>query len=157
ATFRQAEHDQQAPPLGERQETSWENLAARRRGSDDDPRAVCPAGRDWPTTLIGLDQNLYAKSLRAPRGGQMRARTWRPRSPRFRSILRTRTLVIGFGALLAVAGTLFAAAPNASAALGFEVESLDGSGNNVAHPNWGQAITPYSRVAPTNYADGRSA
>jgi hypothetical protein len=87
----------------------------------------------------------------------MRARRWRLTSPRFRSILRTRTLVVGFGALLAVAGTLFAAAPNASAALGFEVESLDGSGNNVAHPGWGKAGAPYIRVAPTNYADGRSA
>jgi hypothetical protein len=32
--------------------------------------------------------------------------------------------------------------------------SLDGSGNNVAHPSWGQAGTAYARVAAPNYADG---
>jgi len=34
--------------------------------------------------------------------------------------------------------------------------TLDGSGNNVAHPAWGQAGTQYLRVAPPNYADGIS-
>jgi hypothetical protein len=36
----------------------------------------------------------------------------------------------------------------------FEVQSLDGSGNNRAHPDWGRAGTSYLRVAPANYADG---
>jgi len=40
--------------------------------------------------------------------------------------------------------------------LGVEVESLDGSGNNAANPNWGKAGTPYDRVAPARYADGKS-
>ena len=34
------------------------------------------------------------------------------------------------------------------------VRSLDGSGNNFRHPNWGQAGTQYLRRAPANYADG---
>jgi hypothetical protein len=38
--------------------------------------------------------------------------------------------------------------------LGFEVQSLDGWGNNRAHPDWGRAGTPYLRVAPAGYADG---
>ncbi|MEU6151823.1 peroxidase family protein [Actinosynnema sp. NPDC047251] len=37
---------------------------------------------------------------------------------------------------------------------GFEVQSLDGSGNNVAHPEWGRAGGVYPRVAPARYADG---
>ena len=37
---------------------------------------------------------------------------------------------------------------------GFEVQSLDGSGNNRAHPEWGQADTAYLRLAPAQYADG---
>ncbi|MEM9001983.1 MAG: peroxidase family protein [Cyanobacteria bacterium P01_F01_bin.86] len=37
-----------------------------------------------------------------------------------------------------------------------EVTSLDGSGNNLHEPSLGQADTPYSRVAPANYADGVS-
>jgi hypothetical protein len=41
-------------------------------------------------------------------------------------------------------------------AVPFEVQSLDGSGNNAANPTWGQTNTPYSRVAPARYADGRS-
>jgi hypothetical protein len=32
--------------------------------------------------------------------------------------------------------------------------TLDGSGNNAAHPAWGQAGTQYLRVAAPNYADG---
>src|SRR5439155_2581257 len=32
--------------------------------------------------------------------------------------------------------------------------SLDGSGNNPVHSDWGQAGTQYLRVAPPNYADG---
>ena len=32
--------------------------------------------------------------------------------------------------------------------------TLDGSGNNTLHSDWGQAGTPYVRVAPANYADG---
>ncbi|MEJ3745740.1 peroxidase family protein [Actinomycetes bacterium KLBMP 9797] len=44
----------------------------------------------------------------------------------------------------------------ATLAVPFEVQSLDGSGNNAANPSWGQANTPYSRVAAARYADGRS-
>jgi hypothetical protein len=38
----------------------------------------------------------------------------------------------------------------------FEVQSLDGSGNNKQHPDWGKAGTNYRRVAPARYADGRN-
>jgi hypothetical protein len=34
------------------------------------------------------------------------------------------------------------------------VRSLDGSGNNLGHLDWGRAGTPYLRLAPANYADG---
>ena len=37
-----------------------------------------------------------------------------------------------------------------------EIRSLDGSGNNVNNPEWGQAGTEYVRTAPANYADGVS-
>src|SRR5881397_3648465 len=42
-------------------------------------------------------------------------------------------------------------------ATAFAFRTLDGSGNNPRHPDWGQANTLYLRVAPTNYADGISA
>ena len=45
-----------------------------------------------------------------------------------------------------VTGGIIAIAPSASASVPFEVESLDGGGNNVAHPTWGQAGQPYARV-----------
>ena len=35
-----------------------------------------------------------------------------------------------------------------------EVRTLDGSGNNRSHPDWGKTNTQYIRVAKTNYADG---
>jgi hypothetical protein len=38
----------------------------------------------------------------------------------------------------------------------FGGRTLDGSGNNPIHPQWGRANTLYLRVAPTNYADGIS-
>ena len=38
----------------------------------------------------------------------------------------------------------------------FLIRSLDGSGNNLRHPDWGMANTPYARVTPPNYADGVS-
>ncbi|WP_170067895.1 peroxidase family protein [Lentzea guizhouensis] len=36
----------------------------------------------------------------------------------------------------------------------FEVQSLDGRGNNRAHPEWGAVGEAYLRVAPARYADG---
>ena len=44
--------------------------------------------------------------------------------------------------------------PSAQAAVPFPIESLDGGGNNIANPTWGQANRPYLRVAPAVYADG---
>ena len=44
-----------------------------------------------------------------------------------------------------------------STAAAATTRSLDGGGNNVRHPAWGQAGTQYLRVAPPNYADGVSA
>jgi len=42
-------------------------------------------------------------------------------------------------------------------AASFAFRTLDGSGNNLRHSEWGRANTLYIRVAPTNYADGISA
>ena len=50
-----------------------------------------------------------------------------------------RTALIVLATLTLVAGSALGGARQAQAATGFEVESLDGSGNNVANPNWGQA------------------
>jgi hypothetical protein len=56
-----------------------------------------------------------------------------------------------------VLATGLTAALPANAAVPFEIQSLDGSGNNLANPTWGQGGLPYSRVAPARYADGRGA
>jgi hypothetical protein len=48
--------------------------------------------------------------------------------------------------ILLIAGSGGAASPL--------VRSLDGSGNNLAHPTWGEAGTQYARVTSANYADG---
>jgi hypothetical protein len=81
-----------------------------------------------------------------------------------RATVRTRTrapnrkvaLSAFLGTLIASA-TILGSAPTAHAALNFEVPSLDGSGNNVANPNWGRAGTPYTRVGAARYTDGRGA
>ncbi len=43
-----------------------------------------------------------------------------------------------------------------AAAVPFEIQALNGNGNNRANPTWGQGGLPYSRVAAARYADGRS-
>jgi hypothetical protein len=75
--------------------------------------------------------------------------------PKHRSIdkvLQARVL-IGLVAMTTVAA-LVAGSPAAQAAVPFTVASLDGGGNNVANPTWGQSGRPYIRVAPAFYADG---
>ncbi len=57
-----------------------------------------------------------------------------------------------FGARAGLFSSVFGARPS-SAALP-SGRGLDGSGNNVTHPSWGQAGAQYARVAPPNYADG---
>lgn len=47
--------------------------------------------------------------------------------------------------------------PIAGADIADEIRSLDGSGNNRKHPEWGKTNTEYLRVAKTNYADGVAA
>ena len=65
-----------------------------------------------------------------------------------------RTIVALAIAALAVAGGAGAATgPPQSQP---EVRSLDGSGNNVRNPTWGQTFTQYLRVADPNYADAVS-
>ena len=56
-------------------------------------------------------------------------------------------------ALLAAAA-LGAASAASAQAIPNPVRTLDGSGNNVANPTWGQAGSNYVRVAGSNYADG---
>jgi peroxidase len=60
-----------------------------------------------------------------------------------------RTLAVSTAALLLLV------AP-AGAAIPYPVRTLDGSGNNLRHPDWGRASTQYLRVAPPAYADGVS-
>ena len=63
-----------------------------------------------------------------------------------------RRVLVGIVAMATVAATV-AAMPAAQAAVPFPIASLDGGGNNVANPTWGQSNRPYVRVAPAVYAD----
>ena len=73
---------------------------------------------------------------------------------RARSIAwRSRLPLIGGAAVLATIG-IVAVSPSAQASIPFATESLDGSGNNLSHPTWGQAGLAYNRVGPADYADG---
>lgn len=66
---------------------------------------------------------------------------------------RARTALVAVMAAAAIAATV-TGIPPAQAAVPFPIESLDGSGNNVANPTWAQSGRPYLRVAPASYADG---
>jgi hypothetical protein len=56
--------------------------------------------------------------------------------------------------LLAVALLVLCSPSSASSNARLAWRALDGSQNNVGHPAWGEARTPYLRVAEPNYADG---
>src|SRR3954471_3545278 len=65
------------------------------------------------------------------------------------------------GRLALILAAVFAAAipvaqATADTTLPLEVRSLDGGGNNVQHPTWGQIGTEYTRVGQANYANGRT-
>ncbi len=66
---------------------------------------------------------------------------------------RKRLTLVSVAVTAMIAATM-GGGPSAQAAVPFPIESLDGSGNNVANPTWGQANRPYLRVAPAAYADG---
>ncbi|MBI3839731.1 MAG: hypothetical protein HY288_17555 [Planctomycetia bacterium] len=38
-----------------------------------------------------------------------------------------------------------------------DIRSIDGTGNNLAHPDWGSIDTQLLRIAPAAYSDGISA
>ena len=61
---------------------------------------------------------------------------------------------IGAAAAVAAAVLVLPGAASAQQTPLEEVRTLDGSNNNVANPDWGRTNTPYTRVAPPNYADG---
>lgn len=65
-----------------------------------------------------------------------------------------RRLALATALVAAVVASSGAAAPTPPFRL--DVRSLDGHGNNVRHPGWGRAGTPYLRVAAPSYADGIS-
>ncbi|WP_082114639.1 peroxidase family protein [Lentzea aerocolonigenes] len=56
-------------------------------------------------------------------------------------------------ALVAIGALLGSGAAQADAGW-FEIQGLDGRGNNRAHPDWGTVGEAYSRLAPARYADG---
>jgi hypothetical protein len=60
-----------------------------------------------------------------------------------------RTFAVSIALTLALASAATAATVDVNA-----TRTLDGSHNNLAHPDWGRAGTPYLRVAPPAYADG---
>jgi len=70
-------------------------------------------------------------------------------------VKRPRRFTIALALLIGTPLTLMGISPTA-AAVPFAIQSLDGSGNNVANPSWGRAGTNYSRVAPARYVDGLS-
>jgi hypothetical protein len=70
--------------------------------------------------------------------------------------VRMRDLKLAGVLALAVTMIVLAITTTPSEGTGFVTRTLDGSGNNVQHPEWGSANTLYLRVAPTNYADGIS-
>jgi hypothetical protein len=80
----------------------------------------------------------------AEEGGHRRAGAPRPGAGWTRASL-TLALVLVLAAIASAAG---------SPALAFEARSLDGSGANLAHPQWGAAGQPYVRLAPARYGDG---
>lgn len=85
-------------------------------------------------------------------GGALLSRAARKRGDPSQYRLGHRLLTVVLAGLLA-SGTLGAASTVFAQSNVFDVQSLDGSGNNRAKPSWGKAGTIYPRVARANYAD----
>jgi hypothetical protein len=77
-------------------------------------------------------------------------------APRRRRAAKTAAVSAGLAGVLVASVLIGTQHANAAVLDGFGIETLNGAGNNVAHPTWGQTNTPYSRVAPARFADGRS-
>jgi hypothetical protein len=92
------------------------------------------------------------KQYRTGRGRAARSGAPHTR-PRRRRLLATVAVAGLVAAGTAITGSAVAQT-NTPTQLPFEVQSLDGSGNNQANPDWGLAGNDYSRVADTRYADG---
>src|SRR6185312_9136568 len=72
----------------------------------------------------------------------------RERRPLLRLLLAAAALVLG-----ALAALFFVMRGDDGSTLA-AARSLDGSGNNPDHPEWGETGAPYVRVAKPNFADG---
>ena len=74
--------------------------------------------------------------------------------------MKRRISIAAASSLLTVALTASASVPSWSQTAApfpaFEARSLNGAGNNLGHPSWGQAGTPYSRVGSAHYGDGKN-
>jgi hypothetical protein len=67
-----------------------------------------------------------------------------------------RPLTVAFALMLLAGGSAVSASTaTAEETLGFEIQSLDGSGNNRDNPEWGKSGTNYSRAVGGRYSDGR--
>jgi hypothetical protein len=75
-------------------------------------------------------------------------------SPRARARLTPRLAVSLAVGLVIVAAILGFAPTGSEGRSAFEWRSLDGSRNNLSHPEWGRMGTPYLRVAAAAYPDG---
>jgi peroxidase len=107
-----------------------------------------------PTTPIwAARSDSLAEPARQARGVPSRSRT-NERTPRARARLTPRLAVSFVAGLVIVAAVLGFAPTGSDSRSAFEWRSLDGSGNNLAHPAWGRTGTPYLRVAAAAYPDG---
>src|SRR5262245_59465335 len=78
------------------------------------------------------------------------------RRPRHRWLQRTP--IVAMACALPIGSALMpVGSAHARQTVPLEIQSLDGSRNNVFHPDWGKAGLNYARVAPPRYADGHSA
>src|SRR5688500_7768265 len=109
-------------------------------------------GRTCPDTTEHARTHPYAGSTW---GGVHTVDQHAQKSPSRRRRLGRRP-VAGLIALAVTTATVVVIAlttNTASAAVPFEIQSLDGSRNNLANPTWGQAGTNYTRLVPARYAD----
>ena len=70
-------------------------------------------------------------------------------------LVRNPVTAVGIVATISVLLVVTAIAGHSATQNGlFEIQSLDGKGNNLAHPEWGSAGSMFQRIGKPNYADG---
>jgi hypothetical protein len=118
--------------------------------------AVARAARDRlpdPSAITASNGRASSKRSTLPTSGPQIVVPHPPRKPRKR-VRRVVAAVLIAAGLAALIGSIPFVRNNMNGPSEPAWRALNGSGNNVSHPTWGESNRPYRRLAPVSFVDG---